>query len=100
MPFKKHKPEEIIGKLREAEIVLAQGASTPARRAAQRRNLLQPRRGPGADRGVAASLQYHPSAQQSGLSPAGPGSRSIASAALRFRFAPPPADTGDEVTMH
>ena len=29
MPFKKHKPEEIIGKLREAEIVLAQGASTP-----------------------------------------------------------------------
>lgn len=31
MPFKKHKPEEIIGKLREAEIVLAQGASTPGR---------------------------------------------------------------------
>jgi putative transposase len=28
MPFKKHKPEEIIGKLREAEIVLTQGAST------------------------------------------------------------------------
>ena len=26
MPSKKHKPEEIIGKLREAEIVLAQGA--------------------------------------------------------------------------
>ena len=28
MPFKKHKPEDIIGKLREVEIVLAQGAST------------------------------------------------------------------------
>ena len=28
MPFKKHKPEEIIDKLREVEIVLAQGAST------------------------------------------------------------------------
>ena len=28
MPFKKHKPEEIVGKLREVEIVLAQGAST------------------------------------------------------------------------
>ncbi len=28
MAFRKHKPEEIIGKLREAEIVLAQGAST------------------------------------------------------------------------
>ena len=26
MPSKKHKPEEIIGKLREVEIVLAQGA--------------------------------------------------------------------------
>jgi len=28
MPSKKHKPEEVIGKLREVEIVLAQGAST------------------------------------------------------------------------
>jgi transposase-like protein len=28
MPSKKHKPEEIIGKLREAEIVLAQGGTT------------------------------------------------------------------------
>ena len=28
MPSEKHKPEEIIGKLREVEIVLAQGAST------------------------------------------------------------------------
>ena len=27
MPAKKHKPEEIIGKLREAEIVLAQGGT-------------------------------------------------------------------------
>jgi transposase-like protein len=28
MPCKKHTPEEIIGKLREAEIVLAQGGTT------------------------------------------------------------------------
>ena len=28
MPCKKHRPEEIIGKLREAEVVLAQGATT------------------------------------------------------------------------
>ena len=28
MPFKKHTPEEIIGKLRGAEIVLAQGGTT------------------------------------------------------------------------
>jgi putative transposase len=27
MPSKKHRPEEIIGKLREAEIILAQGGS-------------------------------------------------------------------------
>jgi putative transposase len=36
MPFKKHKPEEIIGKLSAAEMVLAQCASTaePCRRIA------------------------------------------------------------------
>ena len=28
MPTKKHRPEEIIGKLREAEVMLAQGATT------------------------------------------------------------------------
>ena len=28
MPFKKHTPEEIIGKLREAKFVLAQGGTT------------------------------------------------------------------------
>jgi hypothetical protein len=28
MSSKKHKPEEIIGRLREVELVLAQGAST------------------------------------------------------------------------
>lgn len=28
MPSEKHKPEEIVGKLRDVEIVLAHGAST------------------------------------------------------------------------
>ena len=28
MPSKKHKPEEIIGKVREVEIVLGQGGTT------------------------------------------------------------------------
>ena len=28
MPSKKHKPEEVIGKLREVEIVLGQGGTT------------------------------------------------------------------------
>ena len=32
MPSKKHKPEEIIGKLREVEIVLAQGADSEGSR--------------------------------------------------------------------
>ena len=42
MPSKKHKPEEIIGKLREAEIVLAQGASAAevCRRIGQRADVL------------------------------------------------------------
>ncbi|WP_288806538.1 hypothetical protein [uncultured Novosphingobium sp.] len=31
MPSKKHKPEEIIGKLRDVEIVLAQGSRPPKR---------------------------------------------------------------------
>jgi putative transposase len=30
MPARKHKPEEIIGKLREVEIVLGQGGTTEA----------------------------------------------------------------------
>ena len=34
MPSEKHRPEEIIGKLREAEVVLAQGA--PAGRMTKR----------------------------------------------------------------
>lgn len=32
MPSKKHKPEEIIGKLREVEIVLGQGGTTAGRK--------------------------------------------------------------------
>ena len=40
-------------------------------------------------------LQYRPPAQQPRLPTAGPGNRSIASAVLWFRFASPPANTGD-----
>ena len=42
MPLKKHKPEEIIGKLREAEIVLAQGGSAARRRLAGLRPASRP----------------------------------------------------------
>ena len=65
-----------------------------SRRAAQRRDLLQPRRGQGADRAVAPSLQHRSAAQQPGLPPAGPGSGDTAIAGLPFRFAPPPAGDG------
>ncbi len=65
-----------------------------ARRTAQWRNLLQPRRGQGADRGVAASLQHRPPAQQPGLPPAGTGGGETAIAGLRCRFAPPTPGNG------
>lgn len=37
MPSKKHKPEEIIGKLREAEIALAAGRSSGQHTAQEKR---------------------------------------------------------------
>lgn len=40
---RKHKPEHIIGKLREAEIVLAQGGTVAEPRAAARSRTRQPR---------------------------------------------------------
>ena len=61
---RKHKPEEIIGKLREAEIVLAQ------------------------------ALQHRQATQLVGVSAPGPGSGDAAMAALRFRFAPPTVTHG------
>ena len=57
---------------------------------------LQPRGSQGADRGLAAPLQYRAPAQKPRLSTAGSGSRSITSAVLRCRYAPPPANTSDE----
>jgi hypothetical protein len=58
------------------------------------RNLLQPCRGQGADRGLAAPLQHSQAAQQPQLPPAGARSRNPAVAGLRFRFAPPPTGNG------
>jgi putative transposase len=63
-------------------------------RAAQRRDLLQPCRGQGADRGLAPPLQHRASAQQPWLSSACPGNGDAAIAAFRFRLAPPPAGKG------
>lgn len=66
-----------------------------ARRTAQRRNLLYPCRGEDPDRGMATPLQHRPPTQQPRIPTTGTGGRSIASAALRLRFAPPTASTGD-----
>jgi len=56
MPSKKHRPEEIIGKLREAEIVLAQGGSATeaSRRIAVSEQTFGARHAPG----MAARPQY------------------------------------------
>src|SRR3546814_17768416 len=62
---------------------------------AQWRDLLLARRGPDPDRGLAATLQHSPAAQLARVSATGARGRSIASVALRFRFAPPTATTGD-----
>src|SRR3546814_10418312 len=65
-----------------------------SRRTAQWRDLLQPRRGQGADRSLAAALQHDPPPQQSWLPTASAGNGFSAIAAFRFRFAPPPGGDG------
>ena len=65
MPSKKHRPEEIIGKLREAEIVLAQGgsASEASRRIAVSEQTFGSRHAPG----IAALPQYRWRKEYGGL---------------------------------
>src|SRR3546814_3338201 len=65
-----------------------------SRRTAQWRDLLQRRRGQGADRSLAAALQHDPPPQQSWLPTASAGNGFSAIAAFRFRFAPPPGGDG------
>src|SRR3546814_10000773 len=62
---------------------------------AQWRDLLLTNRGPDPDRSLAAPLQHRPAAQRARISATGARGRPIASVALRFRFAPPTANTGD-----
>lgn len=59
-----------------------------------RQDLLQPRRGEGADRGAAAPLQHRRTAQQLEQSLACTRSFISAIAGLRFRFAPPAPGNG------
>src|SRR3546814_6378367 len=60
-----------------------------------RSDLLLTNRGPDPDRSLAAPLQHRPAAQRARISATGARGRPIASVALRFRFAPPTANTGD-----
>src|SRR3546814_9602909 len=94
-----HLPRIAMGEwiLREHQRVAARGT-------AQWRDILLARRGPHPDRSLAATLQHRPAAQLARVSTTCAGGRSIASGALRFRFAPPTANTGDgganELTIH
>jgi transposase len=71
MPRKRHKPEEIVTKLRQVDVLVSQGQSVvdairqigvnevPARRTVRRRNLLHAPRSPDRGRKLAAALQHH-----------------------------------------
>jgi transposase len=76
MPRKHYKPEEIVAKLRQVDVLVSQGMSTAdairqigvsevacARRAAQRGGLLHPAGGSGRRRKLAASLQRRPASR-------------------------------------
>src|SRR3954464_14663256 len=73
------KPEEIVAKLRQADVLISQGQSVaeairaigvtevPAGRAPQRRDLLHTSGGAGRDRELALSGQHHQTACRAGL---------------------------------
>ena len=79
MSTKRHKPEEIVAKLRQVDVLVAQGTpvadairsigvtEVAARRTAGWRNLLLTARGPGHHRELATALQYSPAACLPGL---------------------------------
>src|SRR5215203_1449840 len=81
---KRHKPEEIVAKLRQVDVLVAQGTpvadairsigvtEVAARRTAGWRNLLLTARGPGHHRELATALQYSPAACLPGLRPPAP----------------------------
>ena len=93
MSRKGHRPEEIVAKLRQVEVLTAQGRSvaeairsigvtevTPGR-AAQRRGLLHAPGGQDHHRGLAQARQHDPSALVAGLRPARPRGHAVAGCA-------------------
>ena len=83
MPRKRYKPEEIVAKLRQVDVLVSQGQSmadairqigvseVPTGRTAQRRNLLHAARSPDRHRELASSLQRRSTARLSQLQSAG-----------------------------
>ena len=79
MSRKRYTPEQIIGKLREAEVLLSQGQRTgevcrrlgiseqAPRRVPEPRNLLLTQGGPNRDRAMTATLQHATTAFRTGL---------------------------------
>jgi len=77
MPRKRYKPEEIVAKLRQVDVLVSQGQSmadairqigvseVPTGRTAQRRNLLHAARSPDRHRELASSLQRRSAARLS-----------------------------------
>ncbi len=84
MSKKRHKPEEIVSKLRQVDVLTAQGTpvadairsigvtEVDERRAAQWRALLQPARGPDYHRELETPLQHQAAACLAGLPTACP----------------------------
>jgi hypothetical protein len=67
MSRKRHKPEEIVSKLRQVDVLVAQG--TPVADAVRSIGVTEV----SCDRKLATALQYSPAACVSGLPTAGPG---------------------------
>ena len=94
MSRKRHTAEEIVAKLRQVEVLTAQGRPVAEAvraigvtegapgRAAQRRNLLLAPRGTGDYRELEASLQHHPAALVAGLPATCPRGRAVAGCAI------------------
>lgn len=86
MPRKRHKPEEIVTKLRQVDVMVSQGSSVADAiraigvtevapgRTARWRDLLLAQRGSGCDRKLAPPLQHSEAARIPRVQTAGPGS--------------------------
>ena len=86
MSRKRHKPEEIVSKLRQVDVLVAQG--TPVADAVRSIGVTEV----SCDRKLATALQYSPAAGVSGLPTAGPGGvrarlRGLAGCAIPTSFA-------------